>query len=619
MKQLKLRDKILLPISIIVVLIFVVLITVVTTRSSNMAEEMAFDVSEQTAHRYGNVVDAELEIAMDAARTLAQSLEGIKQYASPERDDTNAMLREVLKENPNFIGVWTCWEPNAFDGRDSAFVNTPGHDETGRFIPYWNRGSGKIILEPLMDYTKTGAGDYYLIPLKTGKETIFDPFLYPVAGEEVLMTSLVVPIKVNGKSLGVAGIDIPLSNFNQWIEEIVLYENGYGGVVSNDGTIVAHKDESQVGKNILNRGNTEKRREYLEAITDGDVYHSMDQSIFLDEEVYRVFVPINVGKAETPWSFYINVPTEEILAPVHNIRNFVILFTVISLFVLVGIIIFIADKISSPIKGIVSDVSSAINQLSSSTAEHERIMNQQTSSVNETSTTMEELGISSQQSAEQSDKAADEAEQVLQLSERGVKEMVDARNAVSTLREKVEDIAQQILHLSEQISQISDITAIVTDIANQVNLLALNASVEAARAGEQGKGFAVVASEIRKLADESRKSAEKINELVNDIQKATNSTVMVTEEGTKTVEAVTNAAQKSTRTFSEITNSANNAAESVQQIAMNIQQQAAAINQVVQAMNSINSGAKETAAGLKQTKVGIEKVNDATQELNEMV
>jgi methyl-accepting chemotaxis protein len=127
------------------------------------------------------------------------------------------------------LGNYTAWEPDAFDGRDAEFVNTAGHDVTGCFVPYWNRGAGSIAVEPLIDYTKEGAGDYYLIPVKSGKEKIIDPYVYPVGGRDVLMTSVVVPILVDGQARGMVGYDFDLGMIRSQLAEVKPYGTGYAG------------------------------------------------------------------------------------------------------------------------------------------------------------------------------------------------------------------------------------------------------------------------------------------------------------------------------------------------------------------------------------------------------
>lgn len=65
-------------------------------------------------------------------------------------------MREVLANSPTFLAVWSGWEPDAFDGKDANFVNAPAHDITGRYVPYWNRGSGSLAVEALVDYDTPG-------------------------------------------------------------------------------------------------------------------------------------------------------------------------------------------------------------------------------------------------------------------------------------------------------------------------------------------------------------------------------------------------------------------------------------------------------------------------------
>jgi hypothetical protein len=52
-------------------------------------------------------------------------------------------------------------------------------------FPYANWEGGQASLTPLIGYDKSGVGDYYLIPKSRGKETMVEPYLYPI--EEALI------------------------------------------------------------------------------------------------------------------------------------------------------------------------------------------------------------------------------------------------------------------------------------------------------------------------------------------------------------------------------------------------------------------------------------------------
>ena len=142
-------------------------------------------IPEEFLEPYGRTV-AKIDLGILTARTMAASLEGTRRHGTPSRAEANALLRGVLEGTSpkDVLSLSTCWEPNAFDGKDKDYVGRPGHDATGRFIPYWNRGDGtKAVLEPLVDYEKPGAGDWYLVARNSGRESIMEPYFYPIAGD----------------------------------------------------------------------------------------------------------------------------------------------------------------------------------------------------------------------------------------------------------------------------------------------------------------------------------------------------------------------------------------------------------------------------------------------------
>src|SRR3954452_16119842 len=89
---------------------------------------------------------------------LAETFVAMRELGISDRRLFDEILRETLAQNPQYLGVWSVWEPNALDGRDRDFANAPGHDSTGRFIPFWNRCGGRIHVEPNLGYDVPGFG-----------------------------------------------------------------------------------------------------------------------------------------------------------------------------------------------------------------------------------------------------------------------------------------------------------------------------------------------------------------------------------------------------------------------------------------------------------------------------
>ena len=148
------------------------------------------------------------------AKALAGTFAAMRELGIKDRRLFDSILRETLAQNPQYLGVWSVWEPNALDGRDSEFVNKPGHDETGRFVPLWNRGGGTIHLEANLGYDVPGLGDWYQVPMRAQTRTVLDPYEFPFAGRREFITSQVAPIFFRGECVGATGVDVPWMSWN---------------------------------------------------------------------------------------------------------------------------------------------------------------------------------------------------------------------------------------------------------------------------------------------------------------------------------------------------------------------------------------------------------------------
>lgn len=78
-----------------------------------------------------------------------------------------------------------------------------------------------------------------------------------------------------------------------------------------------------------------------------------------------------------------------------------------------------------------------------------------------------------------------------------------------------------IIELRDYSGMVEKILIMIREISAQTKLLSLNASIEAARAGEAGRGFAVVAQEVQKLAERTNGAASEIGQIITNIQQKT--------------------------------------------------------------------------------------------------
>ncbi|HXG47872.1 MAG TPA: cache domain-containing protein, partial [Methylomirabilota bacterium] len=190
MKRFGLNLRMGLPITGAIVVVLGTMIFLQVRHMGNYARQEAFSKADEMANRYGSRVEALLNDAILTTRTVAQTFEGMKLNWVDDRGLYNGILSQVLKANTNYAAVWSCWEPDALDGKDKTFAGKAGHDETGRFIPLWVRGTNDVQLDKLADYAQPGRGDFYLAVRERKTEVILDPRTLKLGGREVYATTL---------------------------------------------------------------------------------------------------------------------------------------------------------------------------------------------------------------------------------------------------------------------------------------------------------------------------------------------------------------------------------------------------------------------------------------------
>ena len=185
---------------------------------------------------------------------MRSALYAVKATGAPSRETMNGVFDRLMADNPFALGVSTGWEPNAFDGKDEQYKNKPGHDATGRYIPYFVRSEGKVGMEALVDYDKPGPGDYYQVPKATGKDFLTEPYSYVIGGKNVLMTSFMVPLLFDGEFKGETGVDIALDSLAADMARLKPLGEGYVALLSQDGSVISHPDQAALGKSLADSG-----------------------------------------------------------------------------------------------------------------------------------------------------------------------------------------------------------------------------------------------------------------------------------------------------------------------------------------------------------------------------
>ncbi|MCC5073933.1 methyl-accepting chemotaxis protein [Xanthomonas campestris] len=269
--------------------------------------------SMQSAARYqAEQIGSELGQAFTTGQSVASALLAQRANGGISRDAAAAIVHDQLQNHPEWVGMGTLWEAQAFDGKDSAYIDAKGHDSTGRFMTYWAHSGSSLIREPLVGYEKPGDGDWNLKPRALGRQIVAGPYDYEIGGKPVLMTTLSTPIMDQGKYVGVVSVDFALAALQERLSTLRPMEGGYVELISPAGVILASRDAARIGK----PADGANYRALLEATKAGKDY--LD---FTPDAVGNVsaYVPLQIGQAQERFALGVVVPYATIMQQAHRL------------------------------------------------------------------------------------------------------------------------------------------------------------------------------------------------------------------------------------------------------------------------------------------------------------
>ena len=561
-----------------------------------------------------------------SAKSLAARVEQIMALPPEARSraDLVTALEATIAANPNIVGTGACFEPNAFDGQDAAFANTPLSDATGRAIPYAAKDpSGRIVVSPLTGYE---TDDWYQSPRTTQKITLSEPYWYNATPTtKYYMLTVSVPIIENGRFIGAVTVDFDIAPFQSDLAKVSSPDNFFV-VFSPKGTVIAHgvkpDNASRSIYELVSKTESEGQKFFGK-----ELYTFEKVSESTGEMSTYIFQPIVFDGVEQPWGALIVVSNNLFTSAAKELVIFSIVIAVLcSLALLVALAFFVQKRVSKPLEGLAGMIErfAALDMRAEQNAHLAPYLdrNDEVGSMTRACGAMAkslrgivgQINGSSQSVAAASEQLTATAQNTAHTAREITSAIHSIADGATTQAQDTNEAAAHLDHVQELLDDIQKILRQVNDVSHAIRDRKDEGADILSNAMKKSEETAHATNDVATVVEETNRSAEKIesaSEMIQSIADQTNLLALnAAIEAARAGEAGRGFAVVAEE-IRKLAEQSNSFTEEIRSVISELKNKA---QRAVDTMDVSKGLVTETQAGLDETQEKFQKIDEAVTE-----
>ncbi len=444
-----------------------------------------------------------------------------------------------------------------------------------------------------------------------------------------------------GKTLGIAGLGLSMSELSELIHNYSFGERGKVFLVRNDGLIQVHPQADLSGKRQL--------AEQIGQDAAKTVLGHSGLSTARFERDGEQFLALALPLRDLNWSLVAEVPEAQIYAQARQAMWMTSLIGLGVALVCLLLVVLLARGLVRPIRQVtaalvaigsgggdlthrlddsradelgdlargfnrflgsqrdmiaevlatserlrssVGNVAQVVDNTAERAGRQQEMTDMVATAVHEMGLTVQEIARNAGSAAEASQSARDEALQARDVVGRSIAH-------IEGMSVEIGSAAGAVGELAEQVGSIDQVLAVIRGISEQTNLLALNAAIEAARAGEMGRGFAVVADEVRTLAQRTQVSTDEIQKMIGRLKQGAEHAVASMHSGQAATGTGVASSQRTGESLTAITGQVERISDMNHQVATATEEQTAVTEEINRNVQGISDLARATAGEVR--------------------